>query len=310
MELRDLRAFVILAETLHFSQAAARQHVSQSALSKQIKRLEQEFGGPLFIRTAAGTSLTELGRDLQQDASRMIEQSNRLVRRAHDIVAGVDGSLRIGFGVATKHLVPAAISAFRQQKPRVAIELRDLSTHHQIMALHEGTLDVGFCRLPAPAGWPSLAVIEARFLAVLPASYPHGITLKQLGQKPLVVIQRAEAPSFYDHMMNYLTQSGLALHDVQYVSDFAAAAALAAAGVAWGIVPSSSAIEHHHVRTMELQGPGASWTIGLTRSPRADSRLVQDFWHIVQQMQGNNSNDISNRYASEETTAENRKQPD
>jgi DNA-binding transcriptional LysR family regulator len=283
MELRDLRAFAILAETLHFSQAAARQHVSQSALSKQIRRLEQELGGALFERTAACTRLTGLGHALQQEAVSIIDKSEQLVRRAHDIQSGVEGTLRIGFGVATNQLVPAAISAFRKQKPRVKIALRDLSTHHQIMALHDGTLDIGFCRLPVPAGWPYLPVVEARFTAVLPASYNPELTLTELMHHPLVVIQREQAPSFHDHMMNYLAQTGLRLTDIQYVTDFAAAVALAAAGVAWAIIPSSTAIEHSNVTIRELSGPGSGWTIGLTRTPGSSNPLINAFWQIVQE---------------------------
>ncbi|MGL6480740.1 LysR family transcriptional regulator, partial [Aeromonas caviae] len=58
MELRDLKAFVTLGEVLHFGQAAARQHVTQSALSKQIRRLEADLGGELFERNAGSTRLT------------------------------------------------------------------------------------------------------------------------------------------------------------------------------------------------------------------------------------------------------------
>jgi DNA-binding transcriptional LysR family regulator len=284
MELRDLRAFVTLGEILHFSQAATRQNVTQSALSKQIRRLEQELGAPLFERTAANTRLTELGRALYADARTLVEKSDQLVRTARDIRAGISGTLRIGFGVATKMLVPQAISRFRAQRPLVKIELCDLSTHHQIVALTAGTLDLGFCRLPAPAGWPALPVMEGHFVAVLPAAYGEAHTLRTLCDQPLVTIQRAKAPSFYDHLMNYAARSDLRFRDVQYVSDFAAAAALAAAGVAWAIVPSSTVIEHRDVRTLALRDAGACWTIGLIRRPGVASALLEAFWDIVAEL--------------------------
>ncbi|MGL5289976.1 MAG: LysR family transcriptional regulator, partial [Aeromonas sp.] len=150
MELRDLKAFVTLGEVLHFSQAAVRQHVTQSALSKQIKRLEIELGGELFERSASHTRLTPLGQALYADARTIVIQSEQLARTAREVLAGNVGTLRIGFGVATKILVPAAIAKFRAQRPKVSIELNDLSTHHQLLALSEGKLDLGFCRLPAP----------------------------------------------------------------------------------------------------------------------------------------------------------------
>lgn len=129
-----------------------RQHVTQSALSKQIRRLEEELGGELFERNASSTRLTVLGRALYEDARALVAASEQLARSARDVLAGNSGTLRIGFGVATKLLVPAAIAQFRAERPQVTIELNDLSTHHQLLALSEGKLDLGFCRLPAPRG--------------------------------------------------------------------------------------------------------------------------------------------------------------
>lgn len=284
MELRDLKAFVTLGEVLHFGQAAVRQHVSQSALSKQIRRLEVALGGELFERNAAGTQLTALGRALYQDARVVVEKSDQLGRTARDVIAGTRGSLRIGFGVATKLLVPAAISRFRAERPLVNIELCDLSTHHQIMALSEGTLDVGLCRLPAPRNWPALPVLKAQFVAVLPVTYAEVTSLRQLTHEPLVTIRRDKAPAFHDHLMNYLAQAGLRFTHIQSVTDFAAAVALAAAGIAWTIVPSSTTIEHQNVRTLALDDPDATWTIGLIRPPGSPGPLVEAFWSIVSSM--------------------------
>ncbi len=197
MELRDLKAFVTLGEVLHFGQAAVRQHVTQSALSKQIRRLEEELGGELFERNASSTRLTVLGRALYQDASALVAASEQLGRTARDVLAGNSGTLRIGFGVATKILVPAAIARFRTERPQVTIELNDLSTHHQLLALSEGKLDLGFCRLPAPKGWHCLPVVRAHFVAVLPASYAGVSELADLVDKPLAILRRDKAPSFY-----------------------------------------------------------------------------------------------------------------
>ena len=87
MELRDLKAFVTLGEVLHFGQAAARQHITQSALSKQIRRLEVAFGGELFERNASSTRLTPLGRALYGDACALVAQSEQLGRTAPDPMA-------------------------------------------------------------------------------------------------------------------------------------------------------------------------------------------------------------------------------
>ncbi|MFM5471433.1 LysR substrate-binding domain-containing protein [Aeromonas veronii] len=281
MELRDLKAFVTLGEVLHFGQAAVRQHVTQSALSKQIRRLEEELGGELFERNASTTRLTGLGRALYEDARTVVIQSEQLSRTARDVLAGNVGTLRIGFGVATKILVPAVIARFRAERPQVTIELNDLSTHHQLLALSEGKLDLGFCRLPAPKGWHAMPVERAHFVAVLPASYREVKELADLVDKPLAILRRDKAPSFYDHLMNYLAQSGLRFQGIQYVNDFAAGVATAAAEIAWTLVPSSTTIEHPDVITLPLTESEACWAIGLIRPPNSHSPLADAFWQTV-----------------------------
>nr|WP_257622285.1 LysR family transcriptional regulator [Aeromonas jandaei] len=276
-----MKAFVTLGEVLHFGQAAVRQHVTQSALSKQIRRLEEELGGELFERNASTTRLTVLGRALYEDARTLVIQSEQLSRTARDVLAGNVGTLRIGFGVATKILVPAVIARFRAERPQVTIELNDLSTHHQLLALSEGKLDLGFCRLPAPKGWHAMPVERAHFVAVLPASYRDVKELADLVDKPLAILRRDKAPSFYDHLMNYLAQSGLRFQGIQYVNDFAAGVATAAAGIAWTLVPSSTTIEHPDVLTLPLTESDACWAIGLIRPPNSHSPLADAFWQTV-----------------------------
>ncbi|WP_438404500.1 LysR family substrate-binding domain-containing protein, partial [Aeromonas hydrophila] len=227
------------------------------------------------------TRLIVLGRALYEDARALVAASEQLGRTARDVLAGNSGTLRIGFGVATKILVPAAIARFRTERPQVTIELNDLSTHHQLLALSEGKLDLGFCRLPAPKGWHCLPVVRAHFVAVLPASYAGVRELADLVDKPLAILRRDKAPSFYDHLMNYLAQSGLRFRDIQYVNDFAAGVATAAADIAWTLVPSSTTIEHPDVLTLPLRDTEASWIIGLIRPPHSKGPLIDAFWQIV-----------------------------
>ncbi|WP_409422615.1 LysR family transcriptional regulator [Pseudaeromonas sp. ZJS20] len=281
MELRDLKAYLTLAQVLHFGEAAARQHVTQSALSKQIRRLEEALGGALFSRSAGRTQLTALGQGLLAEADELVRRAEQLPRSARELLAGQAGCLRIGFGESSNRLVPAAIARFRAARPQVTIELQDLSTHHQIMALNEGRLDLGFCRLPGPKGWPSLPVLTANFTAVLPQHYPAQLDLAALMDYPLACIRRDKAPSFHDHLMKYLAQQGLRPRQMQWLNDFAAGVALAAAGVAWTLVPGDVTQPRPEIRTLPIQDPDAGWTIGLIRPPGPASALVQAFWQTV-----------------------------
>ncbi|GGP21100.1 LysR family transcriptional regulator [Silvimonas iriomotensis] len=289
MELRDLRAFVTLADLLHFTEAADRLHVTQSALSKQIKRLESDLGGALFSRSNAGTQLTPLGRDLLTDAHKLVNGADALAWKARASLGGNAGTLRIGFGVGTKVFVPAAISRFRAARPEVQIELNDLSSQHQIQALIEGRLDLAFCRLPAPTGWPHIPVVVARFIAIIPASWSPALTLAELASQPVSIIDHHRAPAFHAHLMNYLAGQDLRVAQIQPVQDFVSVVALAAAGIAWGIVPSSTSIDDPGVRIMPLTDPAASWLIGLMRPPGKASALVAAFWGTVEEMLGDNA---------------------
>ncbi|WP_287882367.1 LysR family transcriptional regulator [Aquitalea sp.] len=283
MELRDLKAFVVLGELLHFSQAASRLHITQSALSKQIRRLEDEVGAPLFERNANRTRLTELGRALLADAAQLLDDSLSWLRQAADLQAGRSGSLRIGFGASTHTLLPGLIARFRQQRPQVRITLSDLSSHHQWQAMREGRLDLGFCRLPAPSGWPSLPVVQDCFQAVLPPDYPPDTNLHSLGSLPLVIIRRDLAPAYHDHVQYLLASSALDCCDILPVSDFPAAIALAAAGLGWALIPASASLGGQQVRSILLREEAAVWQIGLIRPPGVAGPLVESFWEMVRQ---------------------------
>ncbi len=214
------------------------------------------------------------------DARALVAASEQLGRTARDVLAGNSGTLRIGFGVATKILVPAAIARFRTERPQVTIELNDLSTHHQLLALSEGKLDLGFAACPPPRVALSAGGAGALCRRAAGQLRRRARTGGSGGQAA-GYLAPGQGPSFYDHLMNYLAQSGLRFRDIQYVNDFAAGVATAAADIAWTLVPSSTTIEHPDVLTLPLRDTEASWIIGLIRPPHSKGPLIDAFWQIV-----------------------------
>lgn len=277
MELRDLRAFVTLSEQLHFGQAAQRLSLTQSALSKQLKRLEAQLGAPLFERSPGATRLTALGVALLDEARVLVERSERLPRLAQEVLAGTRGTLRIGFGAPVRLLLPQAIASFRQHHPEVKITLHDLSTHHQLRALLEGELDLGCCRLPAPRGWFFRPLLHSHLVAVLPADYPAITDITGLAAYPLAILRREKAPAFHDHLLHYLAQLGTPFAHLDPLSDFTAGITMAAAGIAWTLLPSSIPVDHPGVKILPLTGPDASWPIGLMRPTAPDTPALAAF---------------------------------
>ncbi|WP_405010013.1 LysR substrate-binding domain-containing protein [Kitasatospora sp. NBC_01539] len=146
MELRHLRYFVAVAEESHFGRAAARLHVTQSTLSAQVKALEREVGGPVFLRTSRRVELTEAGELLLVEARRTLAQAGRALDVARQSVRGEIGALRIGFsGIAVlEGTLSADLRRFHAAHPRVELHLTELPPAAQVQGLRDGTLDIGY----------------------------------------------------------------------------------------------------------------------------------------------------------------------
>src|SRR5690348_13840415 len=97
MDLRRIRHFIVLAETLNFSRAAERLHIAQPALSVSIQKLEAELGTKLFERTSTGVLLTVSGEAALLEARRLLLHGDQMIRVARDAAQGTGGRLRIGF---------------------------------------------------------------------------------------------------------------------------------------------------------------------------------------------------------------------
>ncbi len=179
MELRHLRYFVAAAEAGHVGRAAARLHVSQPALSKQLADLERELGVRLLDRhprgvrpTRAGGELLRHARVLLADAARAVEHVRRAGGAGATLRVGVIGFGEIGAGEA---LVRRALAAFRTTYPHARVELDLRPFYYHAEAVRVGRLDVGFHVGLAP-GAPELAAerVHRDALAgvLLPAEHP------------------------------------------------------------------------------------------------------------------------------------------
>ena len=146
MELRHLRYFLAVERERNFSRAAKSLNIVQSALSMQVRDLEEELGAPLFSRTSRRVDLTEAGALLKVEAERTLAQAER----ARDIVAkaakGEIGSLRVGFtgNAAITGKLSNDLRMFHERFPAVEINLREIAPIYQAKALLEGELDIGY----------------------------------------------------------------------------------------------------------------------------------------------------------------------
>jgi DNA-binding transcriptional LysR family regulator len=154
MELRHLRYFVGVGEEQHFGRAAARLHVAQPALSRQIQDLEREMGFRLFDRLPRGVRLSAAGKLFLSDARRILQDVDQAKRRAERIALGKAGTLRIGIAMALSWhgMVVESFREFRRRQPDAELVLHHLLSIHQVEAVLSGRLDAGFATLGVRGG--------------------------------------------------------------------------------------------------------------------------------------------------------------
>jgi len=174
VELRQLRYFVTVAEELHFSRAAARLHLAQSALSAQIRRLEAEVGGPLLVRSTRQVRLTPAGEALLTEGRAILVAADGALGRARALAQGESASFSVAsLGPVPGTLLSPLLAAFSGRHPHVRIDVRAIEFSDMFEALRKGRADVAF--LYAPLDEPDLKVtplISEPRVAVVPSTHP------------------------------------------------------------------------------------------------------------------------------------------
>src|SRR5271155_3655292 len=151
MDLRRLRYFVAVAEELHFGRAAEKMFVVQSAVSQQVKLLEEELGLALFERTRQKVTLTVPGEIFLPEARAILRRTDEGVERARASAGGAIGRLTIGFvDNVLWTVLPPVLRDFRRQSPSIDLKLRQLNRVPQIEALQGSVIDIGIMPSPLP----------------------------------------------------------------------------------------------------------------------------------------------------------------
>jgi DNA-binding transcriptional LysR family regulator len=264
MDLRLLRAFATVARTGNFSVAASDLATSQPALTKQIQVLERRIGATLFVRGRHGARLTTAGEALLPDALELLGRSEAFERRAASVAAGDEGTLTVGFGLSGIDLAPRTVALFRQRHPRVSVALDDMSSAVQCERLLVGRLQIGFVRLPAPAGIETLRLRRDRLTLAVSRdvevpSNPAG----WLDDRELVRLRTDRGPGLAEQIDRLYAELGCRPRVLQEAADLQTVLALVASGVGGAVVPATAAaIASDAVRLIPLRGRAASWWIG------------------------------------------------
>ena len=278
MDLRLLRAFVTVARLRNFGAAADELSTSQPALTKQIQVLERRVGSVLFTRGRHGARLTPAGELLLPDALDLLERSEAFDRRAAQVAVGDEGSLAVGFGLSGIDLAPRAVALFRSRWPGVSVSLDDMSSAVQCERLLAGSLQIGFVRLPVPAGLEHLRLRRDRLALAVPAEVdvPRDVG-RWLDGRPLVRLTPSRGPGLTAQIDGLYAELGCHPQVLQEAADLQTVLALVAAGVGAAVVPQSAQrLAPAELRLIPLPGRAATWWIGAawaTRTPLTERFL-------------------------------------
>lgn len=209
MEVRELRCFVRVAETLSFKRAAELLNVSQSVATKTIAQLEHKIGVKLFTRTTRRVALTPAGVLLKREASDLIRHLDQVQRAVRHETGEQSGRFVIGvIPLAMQTIFPQIIRDFRKRFPDIEMEIREMPTETQVKGLLSAQIDLAF--LLAPISEPEIrteVLYEQEMRLAVPSDHPH---MKPLGgcQVPLsafagdtfVVPARTHNPNIHDEI--------------------------------------------------------------------------------------------------------------
>lgn len=247
MDLRQLHAFVAVAEERHFGRAARRLGMTQPPLSRAIQQLEAALGFRLFRREARPVELTAEGASYLVAVRPHLEGLARATEQAQATGRGPRGKVKAGFVSSLAYrLIPRLLRTVQKAAPEVGVEWFEQPSAEQCQAVRAGRLDVGFVFLPVADGELTMRrLFREPLVAMLPARSPFvgwpEVALERLHGEPFVLCSRQPETGFRETMVDLCRAHGFEPRASHAASSTASMAALVAAGLGVALVPRSAA---------------------------------------------------------------------
>ena len=293
MEIRQLRAFVAIAESGTFTAGAARVHVTQAAISMQIRQLENEIGAKVFVRAPRHVILTEAGEHLLHRARQILREHDAAIEEIAELAGAERGRLRIGSAsamVLTDQL-PRILKELRRQHPGAEISVTSGTSEALVQQIVAGELDIAFVSLPVDVrGIQTDRLGEDQLVAI--ASPRHKLAKQKTisaytlaGEKLILGERGGNTRRLIDQ---FFAQAGVSLKVSMELSRQAAIRRMVEEDMGVGIVPLQSVkdeVESGKLVRWWIEGAQINWELGLAQlSGGYESPIMQKFITLAREI--------------------------
>lgn len=286
MEIRQLRAFVAIAESGTFTAGALRVHVTQAAISMQIRQLETEIGAKVFVRAPRHVILTEAGEQLLRRARHILREHDAALDEIAELAGAERGRLRIGSAsamVLTEQL-PSILKELRKQHPAAEIAVTSGTSEVLVDQILAGEVDVAFVSLPVDVrGIKTERLSEDQLVAI--ASPRHKLAKQKTisaytlaGERLILGERGGNTRRLIDQ---FFAQAGVTLRVTMELSRQQAIKRMVEEDMGVGIVPLQSVkeeVDKGRLIRWWIEGAQINWELGIAQlSNGYDSPIMQKF---------------------------------
>src|SRR3954451_23019398 len=289
MELRHLRTIAAVARHGSFSKAADELHLAQSAVSQQIRRLEQELGIEVFRRTSRSVELTPEGEVILGYAQRVLREVDGLHSELGELTGLLRGEIRIGGMHPTgPYDLAELLAEFRRQHPGVAINMVEDTQDDLLARLRADELDCAFTAVePDTLGdeYAATLIWEEEFVVALPPAHPLAgrdhVTFEQLAGEDLIAYR--ENSALRRRLERTMADCSLAPRNAFICTEMAAVRALVSKGLGLAVIPRSAAEQEGPPIVLRPIGPERfTWPVALVwRARRRQPAAAKAFLAVA-----------------------------
>jgi DNA-binding transcriptional LysR family regulator len=274
LNLRQLHSFVTVARLGSFTRAAHLLHLSQPALTKQVRQLEQTLSVRLFDRNTRTVELTRIGRELAPAIEKLLREIDAIVANTRGLAEKSKGVIRIAaLPSISSTILPTAVARFRETYPGISVILKDILAQHLVNMVKEEEVDFAIgCLNGADPEIKFSLLLTDRIVVVFPPGLAlerkRTIELKDLTSLPLILMDKeSSVRKLVDRAFEEAGELADPAFEAIYMST---AAGMVRAGLGVALLPSSAfhTGELTGLRSRPIKHPALTREIGVIQKPR------------------------------------------